>query len=71
MKPMPRRGDKFYVVTKTPQRNGHIHVVMYEDDAVIVYFYDTPTATNYIEYSFDELEGNWTPNYGGTWYLEG
>lgn len=63
----PRRGDPIWVrdrLMRRKQPNGYIEEVMWEEQEVLVRFWDNDLDT----FTFDDLEGNWTDkfwDYGG------
>jgi hypothetical protein len=63
----PQKGEKFWD-SRQLQPNGIIVRVIwqYGEREIIVKFYETG---NVVSYEMEELEGNWTSGYGGTWLL--
>lgn len=70
---IPRRLDKFNDRNRGPWRsNGYIYHILWKEDPkeVLVKFWtkvDDVYETD--SYTFDEIEGNWTDSFGGTWII--
>lgn len=68
----PQRGDKFNDRNRGPWRsNGFVHAILWKEDPkeVIVKFWTKTERMESDSYTFDELEGNWTDHFGGTWII--
>ena len=62
----PQVGDKFWA-EKMPQPNGKIICVDWEFHCVKVMFEGKDKIVK--DYSFEDLDGAWTDQYGGTWMI--
>jgi hypothetical protein len=56
-------GQKLWTLSKG---SGQIIDILYADKEVVVTFWEKGTEV----FEFDDLAGNWTTSYGGTWTLE-
>lgn len=67
----PRAGDKIWVEGRMPQPNGRIKRVFWEDQEVYVVYLKNNKGDRLVtdSFSFDDLWGNYYPEFMGGWYL--
>jgi len=68
----PRIGDKVWnqerlMSLTEDQPNGYICLVIWDDREVVVRYHDNRGTTEVM--SWDDLDGNWTDKFGGTYIL--
>lgn len=74
MERIPRRMEKVYSTERFNQGiqpNGYIADIDWEFREIIVHFYrnDRPKEMDVESYEFDQIDGCWTRDYGGLWWL--